>query len=124
MGFMTVGAVRYMSVHSRKQPSQGRNQTTTARSTTARTGAYAQATGCHLRGYSSSAARELPEAEPLPQLVPGGDGPADELPRRGASGIACCSLGLACLAADRGDGDRATRLAHDAAAHGPPSHRA
>ena len=39
-------AVRYMSAHSRKQPdSQGRSGTTTARSTTARTGAYAQATG-------------------------------------------------------------------------------
>ena len=43
---MIADAVRYMSVHSWKQPdSFGRNGTTTARSTTARTSAYAQATG-------------------------------------------------------------------------------
>ena len=45
-GSMIADAVRLMSVHSRKQPdSHGRNGTTTARSTTARTSAYAQATG-------------------------------------------------------------------------------
>jgi hypothetical protein len=43
---MIADAVRYMSVHSRKQPdSHGRSGTTTVRSTTARNRAYAQATG-------------------------------------------------------------------------------
>jgi hypothetical protein len=45
-GSMIADAVRYMSVDSRNQPDiQGRNRTTTVRSTTARTSAYAQATG-------------------------------------------------------------------------------